>query len=172
MGGNAKTTEFLKECMADALIKILKTKPIEKISVPEIVEAANVGRTTYFRNFTTKNEVLTIKIVRLWERWAEEHEVIERKKFTLDNAVDFFSFNYSIKDLLELIYRRNLQSTVYDAFYEVMMPQYGTNAFECYESRFYSYALFGLLDEWIKRGFYESVEQMTEIIYNICNIKK
>lgn len=34
MGGNAKTTEFLKECMADALIKILKTKPIEKISVP------------------------------------------------------------------------------------------------------------------------------------------
>lgn len=172
MGGNAKTTEFLKECMADALIKILKTKPIEKISVPEIVEAANVGRTTYFRNFTTKNEVLTFKIVRLWERWAEEHEVIERKKFALDNAVDFFSFNYSIKDLLELIYRRNLQSTVYDAFYEVMMPQYGTNAFECYESRFYSYALFGLLDEWIKRGFYESVEQMADIIYNICNIQK
>ena len=172
MGGNAKTTEFLKECMADALIKILKTKPIEKISVPEIVEAANVGRTTYFRNFTTKNEVLTFKIVRLWDRWAEEHEVIERKKFALDNAVDFFSFNYSIKDLLELIYRRNLQSTVYDAFYEVMMPQYGTNAFECYESRFYSYALFGLLDEWIKRGFYESVEQMADIIYNICNIQK
>ena len=168
MGGNAKTTEFLKECMADALIKILKTKPIEKISVPEIVEAANVGRTTYFRNFTTKNEVLTFKIVRRWERWAEEHEVIERKKFALDNAVDFFSFNYSIKDLLELIYRRNLQSTVYDAFYEVMMPQYGTNAFECYESRFYSYALFGLLDEWIKRGFYESVDQMAENVNRIC----
>ena len=124
MGGNAKTTEFLKECMADALIKILKTKSIEKISVPEIVEVASVGRTTFFRNFTTKNEVLTFKIVRLWERWAEEHNLDERKKFTLDNAVDFFNFNYSIRDLLELIYRRNLQSTVYDAFYEVMMPQY------------------------------------------------
>ena len=34
--GNAKTTEFLKECLADALIKLLKTKPIEKITVPEI----------------------------------------------------------------------------------------------------------------------------------------
>ena len=168
MGGNAKTTEFLKECMADALIKILKTKPIEKISVPEIVELASVGRTTFFRNFTSKNEVLTFKIVRLWERWAEEHNLDERKKFTLDNAVDFFNFNYSIRDLLELIYRRSLQSTVYDAFYEVMMPQYGTNAFECYESRFYSYALFGLLDEWIKRGFYESVEQMAENVKKIC----
>ena len=76
--------------------------------------------------------------------------------------MDFFRFNYGIKNLRELIYRRNLQSTVYDAFYEVMMPQYGTNAFGCYESRFYSYTLFGLLDEWVKRGFYESVERMGE----------
>ena len=168
MGGNVKTTMFLKECLADALIKLLHQKPMEKITIPEIAETAAVGRTTYFRNFTTKNEMLTFKLVRLWNRWSEEHGVIERKRFTLDNAFDFFSFNYSIKNLLELIYRRNLQSTVYDAFYEVMMPQYGTNAFECYESRFYSYALFGLLDEWIKRGFYESVEQMAENVNRIC----
>lgn len=162
MGGNVKTTMFLKECLADALIKLLHQKPLEKITIPEISETASVGRTTYFRNFTTKNEMLTFKLICLWSRWSEEHGVIERKRFTLDNAFVFFRFNYSIKNLLELIYRRNLQSTVYDALYEVMMPQYGTKAFECYESRFYSYALFGLLDEWIKRGFYESIEQMAE----------
>ena len=101
-------------------------------------------------------------------KWTEEHKVTERKRFILDNDVACFNFNYGIKELLELIYRRNLQSTVYDAFYDVMMPQYGTNAFECYESRFYSYALFGLLDEWIKRGFYETVEQMVENVNRIC----
>ena len=172
MGGNVKTTMFLKECLADALIKVLQQKPLEKITIPKISETASVGRTTYFRNFTTKNEMLTFKLVRLWNRWSEEHGVIERKRFTLDNADDFFSFNYSIKNLLELIYRRNLQSAVYDAFYEVMMPQYGTNTFECDESRFYSYALFGLLDEWVKRGFYESVEQMVENLNRICGRNK
>ena len=60
--GNAKTTEFLKECLADALIKLLKTKPIEKITVPEISETADVGRTTFFRNFTTKTEVITFSV--------------------------------------------------------------------------------------------------------------
>ena len=40
--------------------------------------------------------------------------------------------------------------------------------FECYKSRFYSYALFGLLDEWIKRGFHESIEQMSENVKKIC----
>ncbi|MCD7752001.1 MAG: TetR family transcriptional regulator C-terminal domain-containing protein [Lachnospiraceae bacterium] len=163
MGGNAKTTEFLKECMADALIKLLKTKPIEKISVPEIVELAGVGRATFFRNFTTKNEAVTFKIVRLWERYAEEHDLAERRKYTLDNALDFFQFNYSIQNLLTLLYERNLQFALYDAFYSVMMSQCGADAVECYDSRFHSYGLFGLLDEWIIRGFYESPERMAEI---------
>lgn len=167
MGGNAKTTEFLKECLADALIKLLKTKPIEKISVPEIAEIANVGRTTYFRNFTDKREMLTFKIVRLWERWAEEHNLTERKKYTVDNALDFFHFNYSIRDLLSLLYKKNLQSSLYDAFYSIMVSQYSANAAQCYKSRFYSYGLFGLLDEWIKRGFYESPEEMAEILREI-----
>ena len=111
--------------------------------------------------------MLTFKLICLWNRWTDEHGVVERKKFTLDNAVDFFKFNCSIKNLLELIYRRNLQSTIYDAFYEVMMPQFGANTQECYESRFYSYGLFGLLDEWIKRGFIETPNQMGEIIKKI-----
>lgn len=169
--GNAKTTEFLKECLADALIKLLKNKPIEKITVPEIAEMADVGRTTFFRNFTSKTEVVTFKLIKLWERWAEEHDMVERAKFTLDNAADFFEFNYSIRELLVLIYQRDLQPTVYDAFYKVMMPQYGADTQECYESRFYSYGLFGLLDEWIKRGFNETPEQMALIINKIMIVK-
>lgn len=167
--GNAKTTEFLKECLADGLIKLLKTKPIEKITVPEIAETASVGRTTFFRNFTSKSEMITYKLIRLWDRWAEEHNLLEKKKFTLDNATDFFNFNFNIKDLLMLLYQRDLQPTVYDAFYKVMVPQFGANAQECYESRFYSYGLFGLLDEWIKRGFNETPAQMAEMIKAIIH---
>ena len=111
--------------------------------------------------------MLTFKLVQLWRRWAEEHELIERNDFSLNNALSFFQFNYSIKNLLELIYERNLQNVVYDAFYIVMMPQLGINVLECYKSRFYSYGLFGLLDEWIKRGFYETPDEMARLINDI-----
>ncbi len=171
MGGNAKTTEFLKDCLADALIKILNTKPIEKITVPEITETAEVGRTTFYRHFNTKNEVITYKLIKLWESWTNSHNMVEKSKFTLDNAIDFFNFNLSIKDLLLLLYKRDLQSALYDCFYKIMMPQYGSNAYECYESRFYMYGLFGLLDEWIKRGFYETPEQMAITINKIVKGK-
>ena len=167
MGGNLRTTAFLKECLVDALIKLLKEKPIKKITIPEISELSGVGRTTYFRNFTSKKEMLTFKLVQLWERWAQEQELKECKDFSLNNSLSFFQFNYNIKNLLELIYDRNLLNVVYDAFYIVMMPQSGINALECYKSRFYLYGLLGLLDEWIKRGFYESPEEIAELVKHI-----
>lgn len=163
MGASPKTTEFLKECMADSLLRLMREKPFSKITVNEIAQAAGVNRSTWFRNFDTKNEALTFKLVRLWNRWADDHGLKERCRYTLDNAEDFFAFNGSIKELLSEIYREGLQACVYNAFYQVMMPQYGADPAECYEARFYSYGLFGLLDEWIKRGFCETPEQITAL---------
>ena len=167
MARGNKTTEFLKECLSDALIQLMREKDFEKISITESADTAGVGRATWFRNYTSKNEALTFKFVQVWNRWADEHAIAVRDRFDLANAKNFFQFNYEIKHILEIVYTSNMQSAIYDAFYQVMMPQYGANAKECYQARFYSYGLFGLLDEWIKRGFKESVEEMVIFFYQI-----
>ncbi len=164
MGVNPQKTAFLKECLADALIKLLETKPVEKITIPEIAVLAGVGRTTYFRNFGSKEEMLSFKLILLWERWAEEHRVEKKKHFNTENALVFFRFNHHIRPLLELLYRQNLQSVIFRSFYDYMMPKDSADPFECYKSSFYSYGLFGLLDEWITHGFRETPEQMNEIV--------
>lgn len=163
MGCSPKSTDFLKECMADALLRVMREKPVSKITVNEIADAAGVNRSTWFRNFTSKNEAITFKLVRLWNRWADEHGMKERSRYTLDNAEDFFAFNDSIKEILTEIYHAELQSCVYDTFYQIMVPPNGSNPAENYAARFYSYGLFGLLDEWIKRDFRETPEQLTEM---------
>ena len=112
MGASPKTTDFLKECMADALLQAMKEKPFSKITVNEITDAAGVNRSTWFRNFSDKNEAITFKLIRLWDRRADEHGMKERRRYTLDNAEDFFAFNYSIKDLLSEIHREELQACV------------------------------------------------------------
>ena len=167
MARGNKTTEFLKECLSDALIQLMREKDFEKISIKEIADTAGVGRATWFRNYTSKNEALTFKFVQVGKRWAAQHALAVRDRFDLANAKNFFQFNYEIKHILEIVYTSNMQSAIYDAFYQVMMPQYGANAKECYQARFYSYGLFGLLDEWIKRGFKESVEEMVIFFYQI-----
>ena len=103
MGGNLKTTADMKETMADALIQLLVEKPIGKITVPAIVDLAGVGRMSYFRNFSSKEEMITYKLIRLWNRWADENQLSERSSYTLENAHDFFAFNWSIRPLLRLM---------------------------------------------------------------------
>lgn len=169
MSRTAKTTEFLKECMADSLLKLMKNKGIEKITVDEITKEAGVGRATWFRNFNSKNEAVTFKYIQLWLRWADEHNIAVRYRFSVDNAKDFFEFNYSIRSIHKTVYSANIQSALYDAFYLAMTPLFGANADECYQSRFFSYGLFGLLDEWIKRGFYESPQEMSAIFHNMID---
>lgn len=171
MGRNAKTTDFLKECMSDALLKLMKEKDFEKITINEIAALAGVNRATWFRNFASKEEAITYKYIRLWERWADEHNIAERRGFSLNNAQEFFDFNYSIQHIHRIVYSAKLQSALFDAFYLVMSPQFGANAAECYQSRFFSYGLFGFLDEWIKRGFCETPEEITRLFLDMIKEK-
>ena len=166
MGQNAKATDFLKECMADALIQKMQEKPFEKVTVNEIADLAGVNRTTWFRNFKTKNDALSFKIVILWNRYRNDHG-LSSEKYTLDNARDFFAFTYENRFLLQLAYTAQVQSSIYDGFYQIMMSQYDGSAYECYRGRFYSYALFGLLDEWVKRDFSESPADLSTIFHKI-----
>lgn len=172
MGTNAKAAEFLRECMADALIQLIPQKEFSKITVNEIAKAAGVNRSTWFRSFHTKGDALTYKLIQLWNRYAAAHSLAERQRFTLGNARDFFCFLYETQPLLKLLYSIQMQSAVYDAFYQVMMLHYhdgdsSGDAFECYESRFYSYGLFGLLDEWVKRDFRETPQEMVSMFGRI-----
>lgn len=167
MSKRTKTTEYLKECMADAVIKLLATKPIEKITIPEIVETAGVGRTTWFRHFTAKSEAITYKFIRLWECWTDEHNVSVKTEFTIDNAETFFAYNYRIRHILDVVYRAGMQSAIYDAFYVIMQPSDRNAPIEVYKQRFYAYGLYGLLDAWVKRGYNESPQEMAEMVKKI-----
>ena len=169
MGRNTKSADFLKECMADALIRQMQIKDFSKITINEIAEIAGVNRSTWFRNFNTKEEALTFKLVQLWNRYATEHNLVARQDYRLNNAKDFFAFNYEIRELLHIISDAGLSASIYQAFYELMMSQYGNTPAECYEARFYSYGIFGFLTEWIKRNFQESAEEMTALFNQIIH---
>ena len=164
MGASPRTSDLLKECMADALLRAMKRKPFEKITVTEITEAAGVNRSTWFRNFESKDEALTFKLVLLWYQWAGEHGMKDCRRYTAENAEDFFAFNASIQPVLETIYHAEQLPCVYDAFCHVMSAKSETTPAQAYEARFYSYGLFGLLDEWIGRGFCETPQQLAEML--------
>lgn len=172
MSNNLRSREFLKECMADALIRLMSEKDISKITVNEISLKAGVNRSTWFRNFSAKNDALTFKLVTLWYRWAEERGIAGCRRYTVDHAEDFFMFNYNNRELLSMLYSAGLQIVLYETFHQVMMPQYRQDSEDYYHGRFYSYGLFGMLEEWIKRNFKESPKEMTDMFFRMMHVEE
>ena len=91
MGRRTETTQYLKECMADALIRLMDDAPIEKIRIQEITELAGVGRMTWFRYFHSKTDALVFKLQQLWKEWVGEHPCGCRIG-SYEHALWFFSF--------------------------------------------------------------------------------
>ncbi len=91
----------------------------------------------------------------------------ERHRFSYDNALHFFQYNKGIEDFLRTIYAAGLEDALFDSFISIMLPPDSDDVQEWYRERFYSYALFGILDGWIRRDFAESAEEMAEIIQNM-----
>lgn len=166
----ANPNPYLKECIADAIIVLIKEKPLEKISVDEIVKKAGVGRATYFRAFKSKNEAVTFKFIKMWERYCDLNDVKVRDSFDLNNARHFFEYNYSIRPVLEIVYQAGLQEAIHESFYRIMLTmERGADVQRLYREKFYAHGLYGLLDEWVKRGFRETPAEMAQMITQIVS---
>ena len=52
------STEKLKEYITESLMLLLKKKSFAMITIQEITAKAGVNRSTYYRNFTSKTEII------------------------------------------------------------------------------------------------------------------
>lgn len=162
MGKNPMTTEFLKECMADALIKLLESKPIEKITVQEIVICAGVGRTTWFRAFGSKREALIFKLEKLWFQWTAKHHLLDwnGENAFMDGLIVYYDCFYQNSELFLTLYAGGLSGVIFEAFNHAMCENRKAGENESYPARFYAGAIFGIIDEWIRSQFQETPQEL------------
>lgn len=55
---NEESNKISRECISLALIYLLKSKDLSKITITELVTRAGVSRATFYRNYSSKEDVL------------------------------------------------------------------------------------------------------------------
>lgn len=161
------TTAYLKESMGTALLELMREKPLEKINIEEMTAKADVGRSTYFRYFKSKDEVLSFKIVSLWNHYIQERNLPPNLSGmeTYAVAIIFFEFCISIRAVSDMLYATGHQGTILSAYLQIMKPDVSDeNLSEYYSRNYTAFGLFGLVSAWIDRGYRESPQQMVEIL--------
>jgi len=56
---NIEANALTKECIESALILLMKEKDFQSISITDITKKAGVSRTAYYRNYTSKEDILS-----------------------------------------------------------------------------------------------------------------
>ena len=94
------------ESVVEGLWELLEDKSFEKISVSELVERAGIGRVSFYRNFSNKEEVLKRSFNMELQAWLSERQ-IDLSDWTdgqlLSALRQFFDFWYEQQDNIRLL---------------------------------------------------------------------
>ena len=160
---NEARNTYVIEHITDTVMKLLKEKPLNEISISEIVNDAAVGRTSFYRNFETKEDVVKKHIAVLIEKWDQDHKASGKNS----NAELYGSLFKHLKDNSDfylLLKERNLMHLFLEVFLEIFGPKSDYGNMWAYTTAFITYGTYGWIEEWIKRGMQESAETMVELL--------
>ncbi len=176
-----------KNWLADALLKLMENKNINDISIKEIAEKAQLDRRTFYRHFSTKEELLTFYIDNLSKEYFSvlfSHQNLSIYSITKM----YFEFWARHIHFLTAIYNNNLQVLLLNSYNQYMPELYkkinlkrnqniDQNNYNRATERFsmepmsYKYGLnfkiggfWNILFEWIKDEIKTEPDEMARII--------
>ena len=154
--------------ITDALLGLLRSKPIEEVSISELCSAAGVGRASFYRNFASKEAVLQRQDEVLLRQWQKDYDAAKAQdeaagREPVNLMVSLLLFYKEHRDFYTLVYR-NDSRILLDTILKVcgLAPE-DANAV-AYAKAFIAYGIYGAVSEWIGRGMTESAEELAALM--------
>ena len=171
MGRRKETTKILKESLSDAFLELLQETPLEKIRMQDVADKAGVGRVTFYRHFSSKQELIEYKLQALWDRYNDEHNLSELPNEAFEEKW-FFDFFYENRSLLKQLYDQGMFSYTHDFMINIFSPTVEIPEDSRFTVSFLVYGLLGIITAWAADGFKESTEEMIALFrkYNRTEI--
>lgn len=157
-GRNAYVIEHLK----NALFKLLAQKPLNEISISELVETAEVGRASFYRNYGQKEDILRAHIDCLFREWIDEWQKNDGAPLSEQIRIMIAHFEKH-RDFYKLLNDRKLTYLLKDAVIGICGPKPEYEKVQAYASAFVAYTLYGWIDVWFQRGMIETSDEMAEM---------
>ena len=94
-----------KEYIQEALIELLNKKPIKEISITDLTEKAGIARSTFYRYYSSLDEVIDDYILSIFAKMRKEKSL----NFNIQSTVrGFLEIFYDYREFFRLLVRRGL----------------------------------------------------------------
>ena len=161
-----------KDKIEKALIFLLKKYNMEEITITQIIQEAGVARNSYYRNYSSKEEVLNSYMDRQMEIVSEKIGFYQSMDslFVKENLIIFLTHYYENKDEQTILIKHNLQGKTQELtnrFTEEHLGDMKRNSPERYKLYFIAGAFNNLFFQWLKEGCKETPEEMADIFLHL-----
>ena len=154
---------YATDKLGAALFLLMAEKDIRKVTIDELAARAGVGRATYFRNFSSKEELLTAYLVRRWRAYENEHRLKELAFSNPERALRYFEFCLSLRAENDLMIEQGRTEAILAAFETIVSDaDLGRNG--GYEAAFLAYGLYGIFVTWARGGWTETPREMAALV--------
>lgn len=173
MNKSGASGRFSRECMAIALIMLLKEKNFDQISITDITEKAGVSRMAFYRNYSSKEEILLTHMEQIMNDYSEALSGI--KSLTVRDVVRYVCENMKENiDIIESIVAAGLinnMSAMISMRLKKCYPKLEESSVGKYAAGFYIGGTVFIMRLWIENGMQEEPEEIAETICKLVDSK-
>ena len=159
------THEMMMGYMASSLLELMLEKDYSKISIGEIAKNAGVDRSSYYRHFKSKEDIISFFFDMVLKESLDGFTNMSSIDFTIYiHSIYMASFNYK-KEIL-LIHSAKLSSLLLDVISKRFhFNEYAANAslIKQYELSYIIGGIYNNLIFWMSRDMKETPDEMTAI---------
>lgn len=168
--------KLAKECIFTSLMILMEKKDFDSISITEIAKKAGVSRMAYYRNYSSKEDIITDYFDSKFNAYLSKVKNLQELNF-YQFTFKFFSFFRKHDILIKNILKANLKEILLDKFNQyfelilnnVIKPNNDNSNIDKYKIRYMAGGLFEVIISWVNDGIIESDEDITEIV---CKLTK
>lgn len=166
--------------MENALLKLMETENYQEITIQEITDNAGLSRRTFYRNYSSKDEILEGCFCKIWMEYRAL--IFQQTDLSLPNiAKVFFTLMREHLDFLSIVNRHQLLPFFLTKVDEFLPPDFDIVKGKSipisgesiqYALAFSSGGFMRILIRWMKDGAQKSPEEMAVIVkdfISICN---
>jgi AcrR family transcriptional regulator len=157
------STANLKDYISESLMLLMRKKGFEDISIGEITDRAGVNRSSYYRNFNSKEEVIKHYFNKIIYEFIEK--IKDGKGMALNEyLVRMFTHFYQYKKELLLLYKNKLSHLILDALTETFTVIRKQQAFEdMFKTYYHTGGIYNCFLLWFSDEMRVSPEKMAEL---------
>lgn len=163
-----------KESVFTAFMRLLENKAFGEITVTEITKVAGVSRAAFYRNYESKEDILNFYLKDMFQELLLQLQALENKS-KLSRTKLFFSYFKAHSGFIQTLIKAELLHIFYEQFRLYVLNFFDTQTnklsksplFEAYLPQYIASGLFGVLVEWVKAGTIESVDDITQFMFEV-----